>query len=375
MDLDRLFQRAFGDAEPEHWGTGWISGTLSVFLGVLGLAAVACLIWPQLLTSPDVRALLPLTWVRASIEVLIGLAFLFGLTSSLLRRRKVLGFTGMGLALAAGALGGGHVGVPSEVPTATAYLGLDWFLLNLALLALLFAPLERLWPLRPQGVFRAGWTTDGVYFLVSHLLVQGTTLLTLMPATVIFAWAVDPGVQEFVRSMPFVLQCLACAVIADIVQYTVHRLFHRLRWLWPFHAVHHSSRNMDWLAGSRLHIVDVIVTRGLTFVPLFLLGFEAAPLYTYLVFVSLHAVFIHANVAWHFPRWFEAVLVTPRYHHWHHALEAEARDRNFAVHFPWIDRLFGSWHAPAGRWPTAYGLADEVVPEGYLAQFVYPIRK
>jgi hypothetical protein len=45
------------------------------------------------------------------------------------------------------------------------------------------------------------------------------------------------------------------------------------------------------------------------------------------------------------------------------------------VHFPWIDRLFGSWHAPAGRWPTAYGLADEVVPEGYLAQFVYPIRK
>ena len=69
MDLDRLFQRVFGDAEPEHWGTGWISGTLSVFLGVLGLAAVACLIWPQLLTSPDVRALLPLTWVRASIEV------------------------------------------------------------------------------------------------------------------------------------------------------------------------------------------------------------------------------------------------------------------------------------------------------------------
>jgi hypothetical protein len=67
MDLDRLFQRVFGDAEPEHWGTGWISGTLSVFLGVLGLAAVACLIWPQLLTSPDVRALLPLTWVRASI--------------------------------------------------------------------------------------------------------------------------------------------------------------------------------------------------------------------------------------------------------------------------------------------------------------------
>ena len=108
---------------------------------------------------------------------------------------------------------------------------------------------ERSWLLGMQ--YKMG--VDGISLLF--------VLLTLMPATVIFAWAVDPGVQEFVRSMPFVLQCLACAVIADIVQYTVHRLFHRLRWLWPFHAVHHSSRNMDWLAGSRLHIVDVIVTR------------------------------------------------------------------------------------------------------------------
>ena len=374
MDLDRLLERVFGDAEPEHWGTGWISGTLSVFLGALGLAGVACLLWPQLLTSPEVRALLPLPWVRAAIELTLGSAFLLGLASSLLRRRKVLGFTGMGLTLVASALGGGHVSVPGEVPTATAYLGLDWFLLNLALLALIFAPLERLWPLRPQSVFRTGWTTDGVYFLVSHLLVQGMTLLTLLPASVLFAWAVNPGLQEFVRTLPFLVQCLACAVLADLVQYTVHRLFHQVRRLWPFHAVHHSSCNMDWLAGSRLHLVDVLVTRGLSFVPLFVLGFEPGPLYTYLVFVSLHAVFIHANVAWRFPRWVEEVLVTPRYHHWHHALEAEARDRNFAVHFPWIDRLFGTWHAPTGRWPAAYGLADEVVPEGYVAQLIHPLR-
>ena len=372
MDLDRLLQRVFGDDEPEHLGTGWISGTVSVFLGMLGLAAVACLIWPHVLTSPEVRALLPLPWVRGAIELIIGLAFLLGLASSLLRRRKVLGFTGMGLALAAGALGGGQVSVPAEVPSATTYLGLDWFLLNLALLAMLFAPLERLWPLRTQSVFRSGWTTDGLYFLISHLLVQGMTLLTLLPATVLFAWAVEPGLQQFVRGMPFILQFLACAVIADLVQYAVHRLFHRVRRLWPFHAVHHSSRDLDWLAGSRLHLVDVIVTRGLGFVPLFVLGFEPGPLYTYLVFVSLHAVFIHANVSWRFTRWVEEMLVTPRYHHWHHAREVEARDRNFAVHFPWIDRLFGTWYAPAGRWPSAYGLADEAVPAGYLAQLMYP---
>ena len=373
MSLDGIAQRLFGDDEPEHVGSGWLSGTLSVFLGALGSGAVACLHWPEQLTSPDVRALLPLPLVRALIELVIGLGFLSGLLSTLLRRRKVLGATGMGLALVAGAAGGGQVTLPAAVPAAPVYLGLDWFLLNILLLALLFIPLERIWPLHRRSVFRPGWTTDAVYFLVSHLLVQGSTLLTLMPATVFFQWAVHPVVQGAVRSLPAVVQFLACAIVADLTEYTVHRTFHRIRWLWRFHAVHHSSQSMDWLAGSRLHVVDVVLTRGLTFVPLFVLGFDTGPLYAYLVFVSLHAVFIHANVSWPFPRWVEALVVTPRFHHWHHAIEAEAIDKNFAVHFPWIDRLFGTYYGPPGQWPSGYGIADHPVPEGFAAQLVYPV--
>jgi lathosterol oxidase len=131
---------------------------------------------------------------------------------------------------------------------------------------------------------------------------------------------------------------------------------------------------MDWLAGSRLHVVDVVLTRGLTFVPLFLLGFDTAPLYAYLVFVSVHAVFIHANVSWRFPRWVEAIIVTPRFHHWHHGAEPAAVDKNFAVHLPVIDRIFGTFHGPAGQWPSAYGIAGDPVPDGYLAQLTYPVR-
>ena len=373
MTLDNRMRRLFGDDEPEHVGSGWLSGTLSVFLGALGAGAVACLHWPEQLTSPEVRALLPLPLVRALIELVIGLGFLSGLLSTLLRRRKVLGATGMGLTLVAGAAGGGQVTLPAAVPAAPVYLGLDWFLLNILLLALLFIPLERIWPLHRRSVFRPGWTTDSVYFLVSHLLVQGSTLLTLMPATVFFQWAVNPTVQGAVRSLPVVVQFLACAVVSDVTEYTVHRTFHRIRWLWPFHAVHHSSQSMDWLAGSRLHVVDVVLTRGLTFVPLFVLGFDTGPLYAYLVFVSLHAVFIHANVSWPFPRWVEALVVTPRFHHWHHAIEAEAIDKNFAVHFPWIDRLFGTYYGPPGQWPSGYGIADHPVPEGFAAQLVYPV--
>jgi len=67
------------------------------------------------------------------------------------------------------------------------------------------------------------------------------------------------------------------------------------------------------------------------------------------------------------------LLVTPRFHHWHHAAHPEAVDRNFAVHLPWIDRLFGTAHLPV-EWPQAYGIAGDPVPEGYWRQLKWPFR-
>ena len=109
---------------------------------------------------------------------------------------------------------------------------------------------------------------------------------------------------------------------------------------------------MDWLAGSRLHLVDVAVTRGLTYVPIYLLGFSEAPLFAYVAFVSIQATFIHANVRFRFGplAW---MLATPQFHHWHHGAEHEAVDKNFAVHLPVIDWLFGTFHLPKDRWPAS----------------------
>ena len=64
-----------------------------------------------------------------------------------------------------------------------------------------------------------------------------------------------------------------------------------------------------------------------------------------------------------------------RFHHWHHAREAAAVDRNFAVHLPWIDRLFGTAHLPGARWPAAYGVDGPAVPDGWLRQLVLPFRR
>lgn len=71
---------------------------------------------------------------------------------------------------------------------------------------------------------------------------------------------------------------------------------------------------------------------------IFILGFATTALYAYLVVVSFHAVFIHANVRWRFG-WLDRVVATPRGHHWHHA--RSPIDTNFAVHLPALDWIFG----------------------------------
>jgi lathosterol oxidase len=67
------------------------------------------------------------------------------------------------------------------------------------------------------------------------------------------------------------------------------------------------------------------------------------------------------------------VLVTPRFHHWHHAVAPV--DKNFAVHFAWLDRLFGTYYMPAAEWPAALGIERHPVPEGFFAQLLYPFSR
>jgi lathosterol oxidase len=373
-DLDRAFKQAFDDDEPTRFGSGWWSGTASVFCGALAVAGVACFLFPDYLTTPDVRARLPLAWARAILQGVIVLAFVLGLISTALRRRKVMGLFGMTLAAAASILGGSGIDVKltrADTPT----LGLDWFALNVLLLATLFVPMERLWPLRPeQSTFRRGWTTDTLYFLTSHLFVQVTTFLILAPARAAFAMLEGQAWREAIAGLPLVVQFFAVLFCADLAEYFIHRAFHVVPALWRFHAIHHSSLDMDWLAGSRLHIVDVIVTRAIVVFPLFALGFDQRAVAAYLVFVSFHAVFIHANVRFDLTR-LEPWIVTPRFHHWHHAKGREAIDKNFAVHLPWIDRLFGTAYEPAGRWPERYGIEGDPVPPDLVPQTVWPLRR
>jgi len=141
--------------------------------------------------------------------------------------------------------------------------------------------------------------------------------------------------------------------------------------LWRLHAVHHSVKSMDWLAGSRQHILELIITRTLVLAPIYVLGFSKEVIDAYIVIVGFQAVFNHANVSVRLGP-LRHVIVTPNFHHWHHSADAEGIDRNYAAHFAFIDYAFGTVHKADRKWPDGYGVVGDYVPNGFLKQLAFP---
>ena len=371
---DALIDELQAPVSVRRFGSGWYAGFFGLLMAISGFALVLVLRYPDWLGSPELARLRESSSFRPVVHAVILAAYALSILSLMLRRNRILGFTGLGIALAAALLGGANAS-EQDVRSWGIFFGLDFFILNMLLAGFLFAPLERLIPHRPdQRLFRTEWREDLFYFLVSSMLVQAITFLTFAPSTLILDQTTGLGqARAIVGSQPLILQVVEVMILSDFAQYWFHRAFHRIPFLWGFHAVHHSTKAMDWLAGSRMHFVEIALLRGVTAIPMLTLGFSPAALQIYVGIVYVYSSLLHANVKGDFDR-LGRFVATPRFHHWHHGLEPEAVDKNFAIHFPLLDRLFGTFHMPRGRWPENYGVPEEV-PPGYLRQFAYPFRR
>jgi len=373
--LNNLARDLEAPIEARGFGTGWFSGFFGIVLAIAGLSFVAALRWPELFAMPELEAVRSWAGFRTLIHVTLLTSYALALLSLLLRPRKAIGMTALVIALGATILGGASV-QPNETRDWGIFFGVDFFAINMIATGLMFAPIERFFPHNAkQRLFRIEWREDLFYYLVSSMLVQLITFLALAPSTFVMAKTGNLAeARAWVGALPWLVQFALAMILTDLAQYWFHRLFHRVPFLWGFHAVHHSAKSMDWLAGARMHFVEIILLRGVTSLPLLTLGFLPSVLQAYIAMVYIYASLVHANLRGDFNglgRW----LVTPRYHHWHHAIEAEGVDKNFAIHFPLLDRIFGTYYFPDSKWPTGYGVPENV-PKGYLAQLKYPfVRK
>lgn len=347
---------------------------LSAGLGLLSFLGVMCFHFPEALTSRDFRAVYNESFARQLLLLGIVAAFLLGVTAILRDRNRKVALVGVGSATLAVLLGG--TSVHFDPIEATPYsLGLDWFVISLLFSTMVFVPLERSFRVREQSPLRPGWRTDIGYYFISHMLVQFILIAVTSSTATMDALVANESLKQVIQSLPLWLQFLLAVFCADLFQAGLHRMYHNIPALWRFHAVHHSARHMDWLAGSRIHLLEILLTRIAVLAPLVLLGIAAPALNAYIILVGIQAVLAHANLRWNFG-WLEYVLVTPRYHHWHHARHAGFIDVNYAIHLPLVDMLMGTFkRPPTNTWPQEYGvMKPETVPNGILAQTLMPFR-
>jgi len=355
-------------------GEGLISGYIACLLSGLSLLGVLAFHFPEYLTTPELRKSYSVDFLRQLMFAALVVSGSLGLLNFIRNKNKRLGFITWTFVIIAIALGGNTVEV-GEFPDNTPYIGLDWFILDLLGSTLIFIFIEKLLPHRSdQVILRPEWQGDLNHFIVNHLIVGFVLLITNQFVHKTFGWAISSNIQGYISELPFFLQLFFIILVADLFQYTVHRAYHEVPFLWRFHAVHHSAKYMDWLAGSRQHTLEIFVTRCMVLTPIFILGFSQQVIGLYVIIVGIQAVFNHANVQINLG-WLRYVIVLPQFHHWHHASDKAAIDRNYAAHFSFIDYLFGTAVKGQKEWPDKYGVVGDYVPKGMLKQQAFPFKK
>jgi sterol desaturase/sphingolipid hydroxylase (fatty acid hydroxylase superfamily) len=369
--LDKLNRLAESHG-PIRNGRGLALGVIALSLAILCFLGVLAFHFPEYLTTPELRKSYNVDVMRQLLYWSLVISGAMALLNVVLGRLRWLS-AGTFVLIALSLLLGGHKAeVDPAFPDGTPYIGLDWFILDLLGSTLIFVFIEKLFPLRrDQPVFREEWQTDFHHFIVNHMLVGFVLLAVNLLVHKLFGWAVKDGLQAWVRDLPFVVSLFLIVFVADFVQYWTHRAYHEVPVLWRLHAVHHSAKSMDWMAGSRQHVLELLLTRTLVLAPIFVLGFSKDVIDAYIVIVGFQAVFNHANVSVRLGP-LRYVIVTPNFHHWHHSQDTEALDKNYAAHFAFLDHLFGTAVQSDREWPARYGVLGDYVPNGFWRQLLFP---
>ena len=258
------------------------------------------------------------------------------------------------------------------------------FLLNvarlavwLALLVIVFTPLERLSALHRRAFSFRTFAQDAVYYFINALVPALLMAVPLSFAALAAHSLVPWRVQAAIAAMPLWQRVIAGLVVGEIGFYWGHRWMHEIPFLWRFHAIHHAPEHVYFLMSARAHPIDNAFQKLCGFIPIYVLGI-ASPLTPngsvvpalMVIILTMWGFFIHANTRLRLGP-LEWLVATPAFHHWHHT-RTDHRDHNYAPTLPWIDRLFGTHYMPRGKWPAEYG-TDTELPRSLAGQLVYPV--
>jgi sterol desaturase/sphingolipid hydroxylase (fatty acid hydroxylase superfamily) len=250
-------------------------------------------------------------------------------------------------------------------------------------LALVFTVLTHFWSCNPAAPWwrKRELVTDIVYWFFVPVFGRVFRIgLMVLGASVIFDIHDADGLIAFyddghgpLAQLPLWVQATLFLLLSDFMLYWLHRMFHG-GGFWKYHAIHHSSEDLEWISAARFHPVNLLIGTISVDVILLMAGISPNIMLWVGPFTTFHSAFVHANLNWTLGP-LKYVLATPVFHRWHHTGLEEGGNTNFAGTFPIWDMMFGTFRMPENRLPDNYGKDEAAMPSGIAGQIAYPFRQ
>ncbi|TYB78130.1 sterol desaturase family protein [Bizionia saleffrena] len=262
----------------------------------------------------------------------------------------------------------------------------DNFFYGLIAISLIVWVLEMVFPWRKkQALFRKDFWLDTFYMFFNFFLLNliilialSETVAALLNDALGFIGVSLNSFQLFdVKTMPKVLGLFILFIISDFVQWNTHRLLHRVPFLWQFHQVHHSVKEMGFAAHLRYHWMEPVLYKSLLYIPLAIIGgFNAQDVAIVYFFNIAIGHLNHANIGWDYGM-FKYIFNNPKMHIWHHAKEMPKHVRygvNYGITLSLWDYLFKTDYIPYNGKDIELGFNnDETFPKDFISQELYPL--
>lgn len=254
----------------------------------------------------------------------------------------------------------------------------------LVALSLLVWGLEVLLPWRKnQSVIRRDFWLDGFYIFFNFFLFSlvGYNALSNIATTAFNDLLGVLGIENIValqlNNLPIWLQFATYFIIADFIQWNVHRMLHRVPWMWQFHKLHHSVKEMGFAAHLRFHWMETIFYKTAQYIPLAMIGVSIQQFFIIHMFAVLIGHLNHANLGWGYGI-LGYIFNNPRMHIWHHAKVLPDNHKygvNYGISLSLWDYLFGTAYIPrSGRDITLGFDGDEQYPQDFFNQMTQPFK-
>lgn len=243
------------------------------------------------------------------------------------------------------------------------------FLMLLAPIFLLSIAVEAWWWARRGRTDMYNWrdTFNNAVLALSHQIADAAAWTVLLK---LFAWVWSYRLLDIELTVASVF---ALWLLQDFLYYWFHRSFHRVRWMWASHVVHHSSERLNLSTAFRQSLTYPLSGMWLYWLPLAWIGFQPEHIVLTVAANLAFQFFVHTQAV---PRLgvLEWIFNTPRHHRVHHARNPDYIDRNYGGVLIIWDRLFGTFVAERDDEPCDYGIVRQVQTQNPLTMMFHEWR-